>query len=76
MAGLICGDLCQMLESPTPRVGELRFSSPRTAENRGSLMLVIVFAGSLALLALLLIEPVRQRLGRRRRRGWRNYYRN
>lgn len=39
-------------------------------------MLVIVFAGSLALLALLLIEPVRQRLGRRRRRGWRNYYRN
>lgn len=39
-------------------------------------MLGIVFAGSLALLALLLIEPVKQRLTRRHRRGWRGYYRN
>lgn len=39
-------------------------------------MLGIVLAGSLALLALVLIEPVKQRLGRRHRRGWRGYYRN
>jgi hypothetical protein len=39
-------------------------------------MLVMVFGGSLALLAFLLIDPVKQRLSRRQRRGWRGYYRN
>lgn len=39
-------------------------------------MLVLVFSGSLALLALLLIEPLKQRLTRGRRRGWRSYYKN
>ena len=40
------------------------------------MMLVLVFSGSVALLVLLLIEPIRRRLGRRPRRGWRSYYRN
>lgn len=39
-------------------------------------MLVVVFAVSLALLALLLIDPVRQRFYRRRHRRWHGYYRN
>jgi hypothetical protein len=40
------------------------------------MMLTLVFSGSLALLAVLLIEPVKQRLTRRHRHGWRGYYRN
>jgi hypothetical protein len=39
-------------------------------------MLTIVFGASLALLAVLLIDPVRQRIYRRQRRGWRSYFRN
>lgn len=39
-------------------------------------MLALVLGGSLALLAYLLIEPVKRRLYRRQRRGWRGYYRN
>jgi hypothetical protein len=39
-------------------------------------MLVMVLAISLALVAFLLIDPVRQRLYRRRHRRWHGYYRN
>ena len=39
-------------------------------------MLVMVFAISLALLALLLIDPLRQRLHRRRDLRWTGYYEN
>jgi hypothetical protein len=39
-------------------------------------MLELVFGASLALLAVLLIDPLRQRFAHRRRRGWRSYFRN
>lgn len=39
-------------------------------------MLIVVFAVSVALLALLLIEPLKQGLLRRRERRWHGYYQN
>jgi hypothetical protein len=39
-------------------------------------MLVAVFAVCLGLVAILLVDPLRQRLFRSRSRRWKSYYRN
>jgi hypothetical protein len=39
-------------------------------------MLLVVLAVSTALVALLLVDPVKQRLGRRRHRRWHGYFEN
>ncbi|MDB5448772.1 MAG: hypothetical protein JWQ97_4089, partial [Phenylobacterium sp.] len=40
------------------------------------LMLIVVLAVSLALLALLMIDALKQRLWTRRKRRWHGYYKN
>lgn len=39
-------------------------------------MMVLVLTASLAMIAFLLIDPVKQTLQRRRGRGWHGYFRN